>query len=152
MNHEEVAKSLEEGVRYIENLAPLEAVLDEREAVKSLKFERQTLGDDGKWRSSGDIVELPARTVCVAAGTQPNVTYEKEQPGTFSFDKWRQFFAPNRAFVNDEGKLVVEHVENPADGFFTSYNDGKHAVSFYGDNHPFYAGSVVKAMASAKDA
>src|SRR5690606_28671053 len=23
-------------------------------------------------------------------------------------------------------------------------------VSFYGDNHPFYAGSVVKAMASAK--
>src|SRR6185436_8448239 len=25
-------------------------------------------------------------------------------------------------------------------------------VSFYGDNHPYYAGSVVKAMASAKDA
>jgi hypothetical protein len=24
-------------------------------------------------------------------------------------------------------------------------------VSFYGDNHPYYAGSVVKAMASAKD-
>ncbi|HYF02064.1 MAG TPA: hypothetical protein VEC36_01715 [Patescibacteria group bacterium] len=34
--------------------------------------------------------------------------------------------------------------------FFTSYEkDGKY-ISFYGDNHPYYAGSVVKAMASAK--
>src|SRR6476659_7945929 len=36
-------------------------------------------------------------------------------------------------------------------GFFTSYNrDGK-LISYYGDNHPNYAGNVVKAMASAKD-
>ena len=36
-------------------------------------------------------------------------------------------------------------------GFFTSYEkDGRH-VSFFGDNHPHYAGNVVKAMASAKD-
>jgi NAD(P)H-flavin reductase len=34
---------------------------------------------------------------------------------------------------------------------FTSYqHDGKH-ISFFGDNHPVYAGNVVKAMASAKD-
>jgi NAD(P)H-flavin reductase len=36
-------------------------------------------------------------------------------------------------------------------GFFTSHCDGEHAVSFYGDNLPRYAGSVVKAMASARD-
>ncbi|NUQ79070.1 MAG: FAD-dependent oxidoreductase [Polyangiaceae bacterium] len=150
LNHEEVIKSLEEGVRYIENLAPVEAVLDERGHVKSLVFERQKL-IDGKWKNSGEMVDLPARTVCVAAGTSPNVTYEKERPGTFVFDKWKQFFQAHRAYVDETGALKVEP-SDPRTGFFTSYNDGKHAVSYYGDNHPYYAGSVVKAMASAKDA
>lgn len=36
-------------------------------------------------------------------------------------------------------------------GFFTSYNDGTHTITYYGDNHPTYAGNVVKAMASARD-
>jgi NAD(P)H-flavin reductase len=67
-------------------------------------------------------------------------------------DKWKQFFLAHRATVDDAGQLTIEPVSNPREGFFTSYNDGKHAVSFYGDNHPHYAGSVVKAMASAKDA
>ncbi|MCK6592008.1 MAG: pyridine nucleotide-disulfide oxidoreductase, partial [Polyangiaceae bacterium] len=106
---------------------------------------------DGKWKNSGEMVDLPARTVCVAAGTSPNVTYEKERPGTFVFDKWKQFFQAHRAYVDETGALKVEP-SDPRTGFFTSYNDGKHAVSYYGDNHPYYAGSVVKAMASAKDA
>ncbi len=152
LNHEEVAKSLEEGVRYIENFSPVEAVLDANSAVKSMKFARQVLGEDGKWTESKELVELPARTVCVAAGTQPNVTYEREYPETFKFDKWKQYFAPHKAYVDDAGKLHVEPVADAREGFFTSYDDGQHTVSFYGDNHPHYAGSVVKAMASAKDA
>ncbi len=152
LNHEEVEKSLEEGVRYLENLAPTEAVLDEFEAVRSMRFTRQRLGDDGKWTDTGEVVELPARTVCVAAGTQPNVTYEREFPGTFTFDKRGQYFQPHKAWVDDAGALHVEPSASAREGFFTSYSDGKHAVSFYGDNHPHYAGSVVKAMASAKDA
>lgn len=150
LNHEEVAKSLEEGVRYIENMAPVEAVLDEYGAVKAMIFERQGV-EGGKWRGTGEQVTLSARTVCVAAGTSPNVTYEREFPGTFAFDKWKQYFLPHRAYVDDAGALHVEPAE-AEHGFFTSYNDGRHAVSFYGDNHPHYAGSVVKAMASAKDA
>jgi NADPH-dependent glutamate synthase beta subunit-like oxidoreductase/NAD(P)H-flavin reductase len=150
LNHEEVIKSLEEGVRYIENMAPVEAVLDARGAVKAMTFERQALVD-GKWKGSGEIVELPARSVLVAAGTSPNVTYEKEKPGSFVFDKWKQFFQAHSAVVDDDGKLVVSPAE-PSKGFFTSFNDGKHAVSYYGDNQPHYAGSVVKAMASARDA
>ncbi|HEY4119167.1 MAG TPA: FAD-dependent oxidoreductase [Byssovorax sp.] len=150
LNHEEVIKSLEEGVRYVENLAPTEAVLDDREHVKAIRFERQLFAD-GKWTASGEVVELPARCVCIAAGTSPNVTYEREKPGSFAFDKKKQFFQAHTAVVDASGKLVVEPSEARV-GFFTSYNDGKHAVSFYGDNHPFYAGSVVKAMASAKDA
>jgi NAD(P)H-flavin reductase len=35
--------------------------------------------------------------------------------------------------------------------FFTSYEKEGKLVSFFGDGHPFYAGSVVKAMASAKN-
>ena len=38
-----------------------------------------------------------------------------------------------------------------ANGFFTSYDAGGKFVTYYGDNHPRYAGNVVKAMASAKD-
>src|SRR6185437_14986195 len=150
LNHEEVIKSLEEGVRYIENMAPVEALLDERGAVRGMTFERQKL-DGGKWKGTGEIVELPARAVLVAAGTSPNVTYAKEKPGSFVFDKWKQFFQAHKAVVGEDGKLSVTQCE-PAEGFFTSFNDGKHAVSYYGDNQPHYAGSVVKAMASAKDA
>ena len=36
------------------------------------------------------------------------------------------------------------------DGFFTSHDAGGRFVTYYGDNHPRYAGNVVKAMASAK--
>jgi NADPH-dependent glutamate synthase beta subunit-like oxidoreductase/NAD(P)H-flavin reductase len=150
LNHEEVIKSLEEGVRYIENMAPVEALLDAQGAVRAMTFERQKL-DGGKWKGTGEMVELPARSVLVAAGTSPNVTYEKERPGAFVVDKWKQFFQAHTATVDGEGKLTVTPSE-PAKGFFTSYNDGKHAVSYYGDNHPHYAGSVVKAMASARDA
>ncbi|MBM4373801.1 MAG: FAD-dependent oxidoreductase [Deltaproteobacteria bacterium] len=151
LNHEEVIKSLEEGVRYIENMAPVEAKVDARGAVEAMVFERQAV-TDGKWKATGEMIELPARTVCVAAGTSPNVTYEKERPGTFEFDKWKQFFRAHKAYRDEAGKLVVEPTDERANGFFTSYNDGVHAVSYYGDNNPFYAGSVVKAMASAKDA
>jgi len=140
LNHEEVIKSLEEGVRYVENLSPTEAVLDDRGGVIAMKFARK----------DGTEVEYPARTVCVAAGTSPNVTYEREFPGTFVLDKKSQFFQAHAARV-DGGALKLEPTEDLSVGFFTSYaKDGK-CVSFYGDNHPHYAGSVVKAMASAKD-
>ena len=142
LNHEEVMKSLEEGVRYVENLAPTEAVLDDRGRVKAMRFGRR----------DGSSVELPARTVCVAAGTSPNVTYEREHPGTFQLDKRGQYFRGHEAIVDADGKVSLRPVEGDGIGFFTSYLDREgHTVSFYGDNHPRYAGSVVKAMASGKD-
>jgi NADPH-dependent glutamate synthase beta subunit-like oxidoreductase/NAD(P)H-flavin reductase len=141
LNHEEVAKSLEEGIRYVEHMAPLEALLDEREHVRGVRFQRE----------DGTTVDLPARTVCVAAGTSPNVIYEKEYPGTFALDDRKQYFRPHVARLDERGAVVVERAARPVDGFFTSYLKDGHTVSFYGDNHPHYAGSVVKAMASAKD-
>jgi NADPH-dependent glutamate synthase beta subunit-like oxidoreductase/NAD(P)H-flavin reductase len=136
LNHEEVAKALEEGVRVLENATPKAAIPDEHGALKAL-----TCALPG-----GRTVELPARTLCVAAGTSPNTIYEKEHPGTFQLDK-KGYFQPHRAIV-DAGRVRLEAGE----GFFTSFlDDSGHTVSYYGDNHPKYAGSVVKAMASAKD-
>jgi NADPH-dependent glutamate synthase beta subunit-like oxidoreductase/NAD(P)H-flavin reductase len=140
LNHEEVQKSLEEGVRYLENLSPTEAVLDGRGAVVALKFKR---GD-------GSEVELPARTVCVAAGTSPNTMYEKEYEGTFALDAKKQYFQAHTATVSGDRVLLAKADRGSDEAFFTSYAHGRKVVSFYGDNHPHYAGSVVKAMASAK--
>jgi len=69
-------------------------------------------------------------------------------------DKW--FFQRHEPEINNG---VVELIPMHDEAFpklgkpapLTSYSkDGKY-ISFYGDNHPVYAGNVVKAMASAKN-
>jgi len=143
LNHEEVIKALEEGIAFAENLNPAEAVPDEYGAVKDMIFRRE-----GQERREGqDTLALPARTVLVAAGTSPNVTYEKERSGTFQLDSKAKFFQPHRV-ERDGARFRV--APDPM-GFFTSYESDGRFVTYYGDNHPRYAGNVVKAMASAKD-
>ncbi|HYC63048.1 MAG TPA: FAD-dependent oxidoreductase [Thermoanaerobaculia bacterium] len=150
LNFEEIAKAFEEGIAYAEMLSPVEAVADEFGHVQSLLFEKQIV-EDGRWQDSGTIIELPARTVMIAAGTAPNVIYEKEHPHTFKLDKWKQFFQSYSLGIENE---LIEDDEAARDrGFFTSYQHPSRReklVTFYGDNHPKYAGNVVKAMASAK--
>jgi NADPH-dependent glutamate synthase beta subunit-like oxidoreductase/NAD(P)H-flavin reductase len=141
LNHEEVTKALEEGIAFAENLDPIEAVPDEYGHVMTMAFSRRTA--DGRAR-----IDLPARTVLVAAGTVPNVTYEKEHRGTFQLDSRQKFFQGYRAVKRDDGTFALEA---DANGFFTSYEQNGRFVSYYGDNHPRYNGNVVKAMASAKD-
>jgi NAD(P)H-flavin reductase/NADPH-dependent glutamate synthase beta subunit-like oxidoreductase len=135
LNHEEIIKALEEGIWFAENLDPREIVADDQDQARAIVFE----GARGR-------VELPARTVLVAAGTVPNITYEKEQPGTFALDSRKRFFQGYRA---ERGPSGVALTPDPR-GFFTSRNDNGRLISYYGDNHPLYAGNVVKAMASAK--
>jgi NADPH-dependent glutamate synthase beta subunit-like oxidoreductase/NAD(P)H-flavin reductase len=148
LNHEEVQQSLEEGVRYVEGLAPTEAVLDPSGHIKAVKFVRLS-GDRSE-------VELPARTLCVAAGTSPNTMYEKEYEGTFALDAKKQYFQVHTADVSggqESPVALAPATKNTEEAFFASYAGGskkRNIVSFYGDNHPYYAGSVVKAMASAK--
>ncbi|MDT7603734.1 MAG: hypothetical protein QOF61_1731, partial [Acidobacteriota bacterium] len=151
LNHEEVVKSLEEGISYIENMSPVEAIADEHGAVAALIFERMRLdAETKKWKASGEMVRIPARTVCVAAGTSPNTIYERERPGTFALDEWGEFFAPHKLEVADGARRLVP-AEQGERAFFTSYQSEGRLISYYGDNHPVYAGNVVKAMASAKD-
>ncbi|HEX7191369.1 MAG TPA: FAD-dependent oxidoreductase, partial [Thermoanaerobaculia bacterium] len=170
LNYEEVIKSFEEGIWYAENLSPAEAMADELGHVRSIVFQKQVV-EDGRWKDSGEIVELPARSVMVAAGTSPNVIYEKEHPGTFKLDKWGQFFQAYQRAAHSAPRAdqsakedtdparcalpaarSVELIEGA--GFFTSYQHPSRPdklITFYGDNHPKYAGNVVKAMASARD-
>src|SRR5204862_5466844 len=87
LNHEEVSKCLEEGIAIAEGLSPVEAVPDQHGAVKAVRFALQKQVD-GKWRDAGEVegsagpvvADLPARTVCIAAGTSPNATLERESP------------------------------------------------------------------------
>ena len=136
LNHEEVALALQEGISFTENMNPVEAISDEFSHVKAMVFTR----------ADGSRVELPARTVLVAAGTAPNVIYEKEHPGTFTLDGKQKFFQGFKAVKTATGFSL----EPDANGFFTSHNTGGKFVTYYGDNHPRYNGNVVKAMASAK--
>ena len=147
LNHEEITKSLEEGIVFVERMNPEEAIPDEYGHVSAVRF-REQVNDGGKWRDGDLVVTLPARSVFVAAGTTPNVTYEREYPGTFQMDEKRRFFKPHVARRGDDGSLTLV---SASEGFFTSYaRDGRY-VTYYGDNHPKYAGNVVKAMASARD-
>ncbi len=147
LNHEEVIKSLEEGIYYWEKLSPVEAIPNEYGAVKEMVFRKQGKTEDGKYIDLDETITLPAKTVVVAAGTSPNVIYEREHPGTFQLDEWKQFFQTYK--LGAGGELIK--TEKNETGFFTSYNENGKYVTVYGDNHPSYAGNVVKAMASAKD-
>ena len=139
LNHEEVVKALEEGIVFAENLTPVEAVPDECGALQALVFKRE---------SQETLVTLPARTALVAAGTTPNITCEKEAPGTFQLDAKKKFFEPHAVTLTEGAGF---HVVPDPTGFFTSYESEGKFVTYYGDNHPRYAGNVVNAMASAKD-
>ncbi len=75
LNHEEVHEALSEGIEFVENMAPLEAHVDEFGAVRALTFECSR-------NQVKDMVTLPARSVFIAAGTSPNTLYEKEHPNS----------------------------------------------------------------------
>jgi NADPH-dependent glutamate synthase beta subunit-like oxidoreductase/NAD(P)H-flavin reductase len=140
LNHEEVEKALEEGIRIIENVVPVEAIPDQFNAVSALKFKR----------ADGQIVTLPARAVCYAAGTTPNTVCERENPGSFQLDAEGRFFQKHQLVpIGDGWRLEAVH-QSSREAFFSSYDRDGRFVSFYGDNHPDFAGNVVKAMASAK--
>lgn len=146
LNHEEVRLAMREGIYFAEGLSPKKAIEGKYGQLDGMEFERMAQDESGKWRATGEIVTLPARSCCVAAGTAPNTVYEKEYAGTFEFDPKSHYFRPYR--IEENGMI---HPAEPGEkAFLTSYFKNGHSVSFYGDNHPHYFGNVVKAMASAK--
>lgn len=153
LNHEEIIKALEEGIGFAEHLSPLEAIVDGNGALKEVIFAVQGTKPDGKFGDIGERKTLACRSLMVAAGTSPNVIYEREHAGTFKMDADNSFYQAHTAKL-EGGKVTLTPAEGGrAEGaFFTSYLDDQgRTISIYGDNHPLYEGNVVKAMASAKD-
>ncbi|HEY6990576.1 MAG TPA: FAD-dependent oxidoreductase [Bryobacteraceae bacterium] len=147
LNHEEVAKALEEGVRFAECLTPEEVELDRYGAAAALRLEKQRFDEaTGALVPTGEKIVLPARAILVAAGTQPNTVLAREDEHNFRLDG-RYFQA-----VDEDGQPVKpERIAKPAHPqvLISLRPDGR-AISFFGDLHPSFSGNVVKAMGGAK--
>ncbi len=139
LNHEEVLKALEEDIRFAEGLSPVAVEVDANGHAKALKVS----GDQ-----NGKKIEatLPARTILVAAGTQPNTVLARED-ATHAFIDGKYF----RALDEQGNPATPERVAKPAEVRVMMYRaaDGRF-MSFFGDLHPSFAGNVVKAMGGAK--
>ncbi len=139
-NHEELHKALEEGIFYIENLAPTQVNLDEYGHCTSMSFQS----------SQQETVTLAAKSILVATGASLNVAYAFEHQHTFE-RKGMQYLSYDETKGELSAAHAAEHCKDPHFGPFTSYhNHQQHRVSFIGDTHPVFHGNVVKAIASAK--
>lgn len=118
-NHQEINAALSQGIEFIENTNPSEAILDEYGHIKSLKCD--------------DLREFECRSLLVAAGTTPNIAAKLEDKLDYEIKDAKYFE------VIKKGKVITK-----------IDRDSKNSVSFLGDLHPQFEGSVVKALASAK--
>jgi NAD(P)H-flavin reductase len=134
-----VHKALEEDIRFAEGLSPVAVEIDGHGAARALKVAGQ---------QGGEKVEaiLPARTILVAAGTQPNTVLARED-SRHAFIDGKYF----RALDANGAPVTPERIAKPADVRVLMYRhaDGRF-MSFFGDLHPSFAGNVVKAMGGAK--
>ena len=136
LNHEEVAKAMEEAVRFAEGLSPVAVETDAHGHAAALRLTR----------TDGTEAILPARAILVAAGTQPNTVLAREDHRIQLDGRYFQAVDENGAKVEpirglakpDEARVLMHRAEN---GRF---------VSFFGDLHPSFFGNVVKAMGGAK--
>ena len=146
LNHEEITKAMEEGIRFAELLSPTAIDVDDAGFAAAIRMDRQAVDEDGRLSATGDTVALPARTVLVAAGTQPNTVLARERGGIYQLDG-KYFHA-----IDEDGNAVTPEAtpkpETPH--VLTSLNTDGVDVSFFGDLHPSFKGNVVSAMASAK--
>ena len=133
LNHEEVEKALEEGVVFAEGLAPARIEVDEYGHARAVAFQ--------------DGIQLPARSVLIAAGTQPNTVLAREEGVSLALDgKYFQACDEDGAPVRAERNAAKP---KHADVLLHRRPDGRF-MSFFGDLHPSFFGNVVKAMGGAK--
>jgi NAD(P)H-flavin reductase len=146
-NHEELQKALEEGIYYLEGIEPNHVDLNEHGHVEALNCLKRFKDHTNTWLTSTDKIRLPARSILVATGTQPNTAYEFEHRGTFNRLnlQYQHYEQINNKLTVAHG---VTHCKDPDFGPFTSYDKNDHRISLVGDTHPVFHGSVVKAIAS----
>lgn len=135
LNHEEVAKALEEGISILDQVTPQEIEIDAFGHARGLTVLQLE-----------EIMTLPARGILIAAGTKPNIN--------LSYDDPHQVTVSGHTFqaVDEMGRPVQpEQLAKPeTPQMLMNVRVDKRAMSFFGDMHPSFAGNVVKAMGSAK--
>ena len=146
LNHEEIEKALEEGISFAEALNPTRIEVDIFGAVRAVRMSQQLRDEAGEWRS-GTEIDVAARTVLVAAGTQPNTVLAREDPAHFELDG-RYFRACDENGVPARPEPAISK-PNQVQVLLSKQDDGRF-ISFFGDLHPSFFGNVVKAMGGAK--
>jgi NADPH-dependent glutamate synthase beta subunit-like oxidoreductase/NAD(P)H-flavin reductase len=137
LNHEEVGKALEEGVVFAEGLTPERIEVDHYGHARAVQFAT----------AEKQLVELPARSVLIAAGTQPNTVLAREEGVSLELDG-KYFLACDQTGAPVKPERHTAKPKRP-EVLLHRYPDGRF-MSFFGDLHPSYFGNVVKAMGSAK--
>ena len=147
LNPQEVQHALAEGIRIAECLAPERIEVDAHGAVQAIVLRAQVRSDDGTWSPQTGAVEAwPARTVLIAAGTQPNTGLADEDPIHAVLDG-QHFRALDESGQQVSATTSALRTDPPA--VLMHGAPGERCLSFFGDLHPAFAGNVVKAMASA---
>ena len=137
LNHEEVGKALEEGVVFAEGLTPERIEVDQYGHARAVRFAT----------AEKQLVQLPARSVLIAAGTQPNTVLAREEGVSLELDG-KYFLACDETGAPVKPERHTAKPKRP-EVLLHRYPDGRF-MSFFGDLHPSYFGNVVKAMGSAK--
>lgn len=145
INHSEVQKALDQGVEIIENCEVAEIIVDNFQAIKAIRTK------------SGEII--PCRCLIYGIGTVPNLSIINEDQldltndGKYFLSLADNVLRHNLAENNSKNSLLNnEIIANFKNFKFINSIDKNHhkAISFFGDLHRNFEGSVVKAMASAK--
>lgn len=121
-NAHELFKALGEGVQFMENAVPKKVLKAANGQCESL----EVIQND-------EVVILPAKTILVAAGTYPNTQISRMSPADYPLDG---------AYFKGTSKTSL----------FLDSLGFKNKITFLGDLHPDFSGSIVKALASAKKA
>ena len=136
LNHEEVHKALEEGITFAEGLTPTGVEVDQYGHACALKVK------------TGDAeIAMPARTVLIAAGTQPNTVLAREDAANFKLDG--RYFQAHDVAGNPISAEKAIAKPNEINVLLSKLDDGR-CMSYFGDVHPSFFGNVVKAIGSAK--
>jgi NADPH-dependent glutamate synthase beta subunit-like oxidoreductase/NAD(P)H-flavin reductase len=140
LNHEEVELAMEEGIEFVPNASPLSVELDKYQHAEALKVMVS--------EEAGNVEKIiAARTIFMAAGTNPNTVLQREDSEHFQLDgKYFRAVDENGNYVKPEA-----NTSKPAEvHVLLSKSDNDKFVSFFGDLHPSFVGNVVKAMGAAK--
>ncbi|AHX09632.1 FAD-dependent oxidoreductase [Ehrlichia chaffeensis] len=135
LNSDEINNALAEGIYFIENLQPYEINTDQYNHVSNI-----TLIDQYNNKKT-----LFTKTIIIAAGTKPNLVSIKENQ---QFRVLGQDFTHTFDLQGNNIEITTSPKPTKKDSIFIS-PDKK--ISIFGDLHLPYRGSVVKAMASAKN-